>query len=121
MASPMPPDAPVTSAHFPVRSNMMLLGLHAGFQPIAERRGILRRAERPGVGLAPDALCKPGQDAPCPDLEQRTGAMIHYIGNRFAPAHDSRHLLDQQIFDFMRALDRRGRDIADQWKARGAE
>ena len=70
MASPMPPEAPVTSAHLPVRSNISdplpCSSLYARLQPIAKGRNVLRVAHGACIGLGRMRFAIPVSTRPAP-------------------------------------------------------
>src|SRR5690242_9983926 len=95
MAPPMPPEAPVTSAALPVRSNMELSrsgGLEEGF-------GVGRRVHRHAGHLAVDTLDQASEHLASADLDQGLDALALHRQHAFAPAHAGRDLLDQQLLD----------------------
>src|SRR5262245_60310435 len=125
MAPPMPPDAPVTSAALPVRSNIIslvrkiqrkgaktlrnflvfLLRAFASLrfnqllQDFQQRLDLRRLADGRGFDLAVDALHQAGQHLARPDLRDLVDALRLHIGDALAPAHHARHLLHQQAPD----------------------
>src|SRR5581483_2640644 len=113
MAPPMPPEAPVTSAAFPVRSNIAcLLG---GLQ---ERFDVGRRVERQTSHLLVDALDQAGKDLARAALDQLLDLLRLHVLHALAPAHQAGHLLDQPLLDVHGIGDLRGEHVGDQRHAR---
>ena len=120
----MPPDAPVTSALRPVRSNMSLFpsnlrhSLGKGEVDQARQRSqrrvdIGRRADGGCRDVAVDAAREAGQHLAGADLVERGDAVGAEPLDRLAPAHPAGHLLDQPRGDLVGIGQRLHRDIGD--------
>src|SRR5262249_46242792 len=96
IAPPMPPLAPVMSAHLPVRSNITILLSRARR---LERRDILRRADRHARRALGDALDEPSKHLAGADLVERRHAGLRHERDALAPAHGAGHLRDQAAHD----------------------
>src|SRR5579883_2985693 len=120
MALPIPPEAPVTSANFPLRSNIMLLALQNPHprgmdrcasgsrwraaqvirfslsKALQNRLDLGRRLHRRRGDVAVDALDEPRKDAARSDLDDRIDASRLHVQDALAPAHEARHLLDEE-------------------------
>src|SRR5579864_9498112 len=106
IAPPIPPEAPVTSALFPLRSNIA----HSSNR-FQKNLNFGRRPDRTHGEVAIDALGKTAQDASRADLGQRIDAVFLHRQNAFAPTHQPRHLLDEESFDRVRIARWLGADI----------
>ena len=116
IASPMPPEAPVTRALRPVRSNMSCppsvapIPAHASVGKPGLDLG--RRADRPrAASWLVDAAGKTAQHLAGTDLDQGGDAVRREPFDRLAPADAAGHLLDQPVGDLPRLGERRHGDI----------
>src|SRR5579883_3589818 len=100
----MPPEAPVTSALFPPRSNMNVTS-----KRLDESLDVGRRADRDRGEVAVDALRKTAQHAPGAELDELVDACFLHGDDRFAPAHEAGHLLDEEALHLLGCADRRRR------------
>ena len=122
MASPIPPVAPVTKAVLPVRSNMQLfLSLARSAGSSFEGGDIIRRADGNATRILGYTPQQAGQDLAGADLVKRAHALLRHEGDRLAPTHRPRHLLDQCLHDVGRLTDRGGADIGHHRNDRPAD
>src|SRR5690242_20154198 len=96
MARPMPRDPPVTSAAFPLKSNMvgsvpLALGLE-GRERLLERGGVL---DVHRLDTLVDALHEPGEHLPRADLHEARDAEAHHLLDALDPAHRGGDLIEQ--------------------------
>src|SRR5262249_5893521 len=106
IAPPMPPLAPVTSAHLPVRSNVAL-----SFASVArrlERAPPPRGGARPAVGCGGDALDQRAQPLAGAALVEGGTPPPRHERDRLAPTHVTRDLVDQPAHDQRRLGGRLG-------------
>ena len=105
----MPPEAPVTSARLPVRSNIACL---ISVQPSrAQRQRRPRPACRRQASRQPSAirLASPDSTLPAPISTKSSTPAAASQAIALAPAHHAGHLLDQLPPDLRRVADRRRR------------
>src|SRR5829696_10350310 len=101
MAPPMPPDAPVTRAFLPVRSNIGWLlqlggkrdrpawrGRHTSdVERRLHRRDIIRRADGGGGRTRRDPFHEASQDLAGSNLIETVDPLGGHVAHAFAPAH----------------------------------
>src|SRR5690242_18687717 len=100
MARPMPRDPPVTSAAFPLKSNMsvpfpLALGLQRR-ERLLERRGVL---DVHRLDALVDALHEPGEHLARADLHEARHAEPHHLLDALDPAYRGRHLVEEDRHD----------------------
>ena len=111
MAPPMPPEAPVTSARRPERSNMVSRHPRPAARPAPRRP--------PGswtlTSAAPGTprLARPVSTLPAPSSITVVDAEPGHGRHALAPAHARGHLPHQQLADGRRVLHRLGGDVGD--------
>ena len=123
MAPPMPPEAPVTSAVLPLRSNMARLS-SAAFKRSASSESASTSAGWPTASASISRsmrLAKPRQHLAGAELDQALDALRLQPQHALAPAHHAGHLLDQQAADGLRVADRCRGDIGDERHRRRRE
>src|SRR5262245_30485547 len=96
----MPPVAPVTSAVFPLRSNIDAL-LESGASTACRFKcsDIVRRADGGATRAVGNALDQTAQHLAGADLVERGHPLSRHEGNRLPPAHRSGDLCDQRAHD----------------------
>ena len=112
----MPPVAPVTSAPFPVRSNIEASPCYQRPQAASAARcgfELVRRADAACLD-AFEAPRDAGEHAPSANLIDRADAVRFQIQHRLPPPHHAGHLLHEPRPDGFRVRDRRCEHIGDQ-------
>src|SRR5215472_1918859 len=92
----MPPEAPVTSAHLPPRSNMNVTS-----QRLDESLDLGGCPDRDRGKVALDALGKTAQHAAGAELDELMHARVLHGDDGFAPAHEAGHLLDEEALHLL--------------------
>src|SRR6185312_16656597 len=106
IAPPIPPEAPVTSAACPPRSNMASEPLHQFF-------GLGRAAGRHYGHLAVDPPAEAGQHLAGADLDDLLNLVEPEQEDRLAPAHHAGDLLDEERPDHIDVLGGCCADVGD--------
>src|SRR5579885_2308363 len=95
MAPPMPPEAPVTRALLPPRSNMLRSFPRRRSEGLEESFDLGGSAERGCRKLAVDAFGEAAQHAAGAELDQLVDALLLHVEHALAPAHETGDLLDE--------------------------
>src|SRR3546814_15438590 len=127
MAPPIPPDEPVISAVFPVKSNIKASPRRWNLNLALLERGqhgldFLRRLGTLRGQRTLDAPVEAGQHLAGAEPDHRLDALRSHVGDRLAPAHHPRHLPDHLAAALVRDRSdarRLGKEWVSRWKYRG--
>ena len=92
---PMPPDAPVTSADFPVSSNILAIPSTVKPSDILQQRfDVVRRLNRAAGHLPVDPPGQARQHVAGTEFDQRIDALFLHVQHALPPAHHTGDLLN---------------------------